>query len=111
MQRYSGMYYKPLFAWPDLTLANLTAQGAMLVMEAQQVAALRLAKLAQGGPGAQREAALMVTEKMQALQESGLLLLRAALDGKKHMNAPEIVQLYRKKVRANQRRLSEAAFG
>ncbi len=103
------MYEKSLFAWPDLTLANLTAQGAMLALEAQQVVALRLARLALGGPDAPREATLMVTEKVQALQESGALLLSAALDGKKHMNAPEILQLYRKKVRANRRRLSGAA--
>ncbi|MGE4480792.1 hypothetical protein [Acidocella sp.] len=96
-----------LFDWPDLTLANLTAQGTMLAFEAQQVVALRLTKLAMGGPDVPREAALMVAEKMQALQESGALMLHAALDGKKHMNAPEIVQLYRKKVRANRRRLSQ----
>ncbi len=105
------MYEKSLFAWPDLALANLAAQGAMLALEAQQVVALRLARLALGGPDAPREAALMVTEKMQALQESGALLLNAALHGKKHMNAPEIMQLFRKKVRANRRRLSEMAFG
>ncbi len=84
------MYEKTLFGWPDLTLANLTAQGTMLALEAQQVMALRLARLAQGGPDAPHEAALMVTEKMQALQESGALLLSAALDGKQHLNVPEI---------------------
>jgi hypothetical protein len=108
MQGYLKMYGKSPFAWPDLALANLTAQGAMLAWEVQQVVALRLARLALGGPDAPHEAALMVTEKMQALHESGALLLSAALDGKKHMNAPEIVQLYRKKVRANRRRLSAA---
>lgn len=102
------MYEKSLFAWPDFALANLTAQGAMLALEAQQVVALRLARLAQCGPEAPGEMALMVTEKMLALQESGALLLSAALHGKKHMNGPEIIQLYRKKVRANRRRLAPA---
>ncbi|MDE2238768.1 MAG: hypothetical protein KGJ73_02415 [Rhodospirillales bacterium] len=94
--------------WPDWTLANLAVQSAMLTMEAQQVAALRLARLAQGGPDMPGEATLMVTEKLQALQESSVLLLDAALDGKHHMNAPQIVQLYRKKVRANRRRLTDS---
>lgn len=105
------MNERSLFAWPDLTLANLVAQGAMLAFEAQQVAVLRLVRLVLGGPEVPGEAALMVAEKVQALQESAELLLNAALDGKKHLNAPEIIQLYRKKVRANQRRLSGITSG
>lgn len=92
--------------WPDMTLANLAVQGTMLAWEAQQVVALRLAKLAQGGPDASQEALLMVTEKLQALQEGGALAMKAALKGDKNLNAPEILRLYRKKVRANCRRLS-----
>lgn len=100
------MNKESFFARPDLTLANLTAQWAMLALEAQQVVALRLAKLAQGGPDVASETLLMIMEKMQALQESAALLLNAPMDGQKYLNAPEILQLYRKKVRANQRRLS-----
>lgn len=99
-----GKAFWPL--WPDMTVANLAAQGALLAWEAQQVVALRLAKLAQGGPDAGHEAFLMVTEKLQALQEGSALLMRGALQGDKHFNTPEIMQLYRKKVRANRRRLS-----
>lgn len=94
------------YIWPDMTLVNLAAQGTMLAWEAQQVIALRLAKLAQGGTGASQEAMLMVTEKLQALQEGGALAMRAALKGEQDLNAPEIMRLYRKKVRANCRRLS-----
>lgn len=94
------------FTWPDMTLANLALQGVMLAWEAQQVVALRLAKLAQGGPDAPHEAMLMVTEKLQAMHEGGALLMKGALRGDKHLNTPEVLQLYRKKVRANCRRLS-----
>ena len=94
------------FTWPDMTLANLAVQSAMLAWEAQQVVALRLAKFAQGGPDAPHEALLMVTEKLQAMQEGSALLMRGALKGDKHLNTPEVLQLYRKKVRANCRRLS-----
>lgn len=94
------------FTWPDMTVANLAVQSAMLAWEAQQVVALRLAKLAKGGPDVPQEALLMVTEKLKAMQESGALLVKGAMDGEKHLNAPEVLQLYRKKVRENRRRLS-----
>lgn len=96
----------PWFAWPDMTLANLAIQSAMLAWEAQQVVALRLAKLAQGGPDVPREAVLMVTEKLETMQQGGALLMAGVLKGDKHLNTPEVLQLYRKKVRANRRRLS-----
>ena len=80
------------FAWPDMTMANLAMQGAMLAFEAQQVVALRLAKLAQGGPDVPREALLMVTEKLQALHEGSALLVKGAMDGDKHLNAPEVLR-------------------
>lgn len=96
----------PWLAWPDMTLPNLAVQAAMLSWEAQQVVALRLAKLAEGGPDALHEAFLMVTEKLHAMQEGGALLVKGALKGDKHLNTPEVMQLYRAKVRANCRRLS-----
>lgn len=94
------------FAWPDMTLANLAAQSAMLAWEAQQVITLRMTKFAQGGADLPHETLLMVTEKLQAMQESGALLVKGALKGDRHLNAPEVLQLYRKKVRENRRRLS-----
>lgn len=103
------MYQNNFFAWPGSAFANLAAQSTMLALEAQQVIALRLAKLAKGGPESPLEASLMVTEKMLAMQESGALLLKGALHGKHNLNAQEILQLYRKKVRANRRRLSDEA--
>ena len=62
---------KSLLPWPNLAMANMAFQGAMLAFEAQQVIGLRLAKMAQGGPEVPREAALMVSEKLEAMAESG----------------------------------------
>ncbi len=91
------------YSWPNMGLAF---QGTMLAIEAQQVIALRLTKMAFGGPAAQAEAELMVSEKLSAMAESGQMMMMGALGGKQDMNADKVVALYRKKVRANRRRLS-----
>ena len=71
----------------------------MLAAEAQQVIWLRLMKLAAGGSGAQHEAQLMVTEKLtEASRATGRLMMGATPDS--------VVKGYRRKVRANARRLS-----
>jgi hypothetical protein len=75
------------------------ANLAMLALESQHVVALRLMKLAAGGPAAAREMNLMTFEKMEALaHESGRMLL-----GDTHAR---VVKRYRTRVRANRRRLS-----
>jgi hypothetical protein len=75
----------------DLFAANL---------EAHQVIALRMTKLAKGGPGAKMEASLMFTEKMAATVEAAHTL---ALGG-----SPEtVLQRYRTIMRANAKRLSK----
>jgi hypothetical protein len=76
--------------WLDLT---------MLVAESQQVICLRTMKLAAGGRKAHKEARLMVTEKAVAgLQESWRLMMGAS--------PQSTVKRYRRKIRANARRLS-----
>ena len=73
---------------------------AMLGFEANQVIMLRLMKLGLGGPSANQEAVRMVTEKFAA----------AALAGRQMaLGQPlkTVVGGYRKKVRANARRLSK----
>jgi hypothetical protein len=80
--------FKP---WFDLSLS---------IVEAQQVMWLRGLKLAAGGTAANREAARMVAEKVEAgFEVAGRLALGASPD--------EISRLYRRKVRANRRRLSK----
>jgi hypothetical protein len=72
---------------------------AMLAAESQQVIWLRLMKLGAGGAGAQREASLMLSEKMAAATHAtGRLMMGASTDS--------VVSGYRKKVRANARRLT-----
>ncbi len=73
--------------------------AALLAMESQAVIGLRLAKLATGGAGAQAEAQRMITEKMMAAGEAAMLVATGG-------SASNVIDGYRRKVRANQRRLS-----
>ena len=71
----------------------------MLAAESQQVIWLRTMRLAAGGKKSKREAHRMVSEKVLAAGlESGRLTLGASADS--------VVKRYRKRVRANVRRLS-----
>src|SRR5215217_2657672 len=72
----------------------------MLAAESQQVICLRLMKLAQGGPKAQAEATLMVAEKVVAAGTAAGSLMKGKTND-------SVVRGYRKKVRANVRRLSK----
>jgi hypothetical protein len=80
-------------------------QSTMLAIEAQQVIAMRLTKMALGGPDVQKEAELMVSEKLETMAEGSRMMMMAALGGQSDMGADKVVQLYRRKVRANKRRL------
>ncbi len=72
----------------------------MLASEAQQVIWLRTMKLAIGGVKAEREAQLMVSEKIMSAQTETLKLM---MGGTFHGTAKNI----RRKVRANRKRLSK----
>ncbi len=72
---------------------------SLLAAESQRVIWLRTMKLAAGGPAAAQEASLMIAEKLTAATTAaGRLALGASPDS--------VVAGYRKKVRANARRLS-----
>jgi hypothetical protein len=73
---------------------NLT----MLAAESQHVIGLRMLKFALGGAKAQKEANLMVTEKMLAATQAATRLMMGA-------SPDSVVKGYRRKVRANARRL------
>ncbi len=73
--------------------------GAMLAFESCEVIRLRWAKLAVGDHDAEREACLMVSEKLDAMFEAGASLMAGA-------SAASIVGRYREHVAANARRLS-----
>jgi hypothetical protein len=71
----------------------------MLGIEAQQVVWLRAMKIAAGGKAGEREQRLMVSEKLAAAGEAGLDLATGKSVG-------SVVKGYRRKVKANRRRLS-----
>jgi hypothetical protein len=72
--------------------------GAMLAFEACEVVSLRLARLAVAGEDADREAHLMVSEKVDAMFEATASLMAGA-------SAADIVDRYREHVAANAKRL------
>jgi hypothetical protein len=83
----------------DLTL------GAMrLGLEAQGVIGLRLTQ-AICGELAVQEASRMIAEKTWAAGEAYLILTRSVMDGEGHLAAARALVLYRRRVRANHRRL------
>jgi hypothetical protein len=77
-----------------------------LGIESSSVIGLRAMKIAAGGPAAEAESRLMVEEKVRA----GLQWQAMGLTGALGLTAPQAVAKtlahYRRKVRANQRRLS-----
>ncbi len=72
--------------------------GAMLAFEACEVISLRLAKLAVAGEDSDREAQLMVSEKVDAMFEATASLMAGA-------STADIIDRYREHVAANARRL------
>ncbi|HVO14021.1 MAG TPA: hypothetical protein VMV26_02360 [Alphaproteobacteria bacterium] len=77
-----------------------------LGVEAQAVMALRLMRLAAGGATAQSEAVRMVSEKGVAAAQAGLTAAAlAATGGTPVVIGRKVVSGYRKRVRANRRRL------
>ena len=84
---------------------KLSMDMTMLALEAQQVIALRMARLALGGPAvAARETRRMVSEKAFAAVETGIHL---ATGGSPH----KVVRQYRRKVQANRDRLAANVTG
>jgi uncharacterized membrane protein YciS (DUF1049 family) len=62
--------------------------------------------LAGGGAAGAKEAQLMVTDKLAALTEAQLAALANILTGDGLKIADKILRVFRKRVRANKRRLS-----
>ena len=75
----------------DIAAANL---------EAQRVIALRMMKLAKGGPAAHKEAHKMVSEKLQASMEAAATLAAGG-------SLERVLSRYRTIMRANSKRLSK----
>lgn len=79
---------------------RLASDMTLLAMEAQTVIGLRLGQIAMGR-GSLAENQLMMSEKMLALTEAAVTV---ATGGSPH----KVVRGYRKKVRANTKRLRKA---
>jgi hypothetical protein len=95
----------PMQAWNEWCALSL--QTARLGWEAQSVIALRLMRLAAQGSGSQTEARRMVTEKVAVLVEAQAAAAAATIKGgKSHRVAKKILGVYKKRVRANRRRLT-----
>jgi hypothetical protein len=100
MRRITGG--RPLF-----NLVSSWFEAARLAADMQRVIALRMIRLAAGGPLASREARRMVSEKIAAFGESQVAAMAALASGStlKHA-AKKAHRPYRRRVRANRRRLS-----
>ncbi len=85
---------------------NLTWNAMRLAIEVQQVMALRMLRLSLGGRLADRESALMVSEKLNAAWLAGYKAMLAAARGRGPTAiSNEMVTGYRRRVQANRRRL------
>ncbi len=90
----------PISAW----LRNIG-----LAVEAQQVIALRVLRLAQGNALATREATTMVTEKIAAFSEAQIAAGLALTTGcSVHATVARAAVPYRRRVRANRKRLTRS---
>ena len=75
-------------------------------LEAQQVIGLRLAKLMGGDASAAAEMNRMVSEKVDAVLEAQHAAAKSMLTGNTAQIPSRTVAVYRRKMRANRRRLS-----
>jgi hypothetical protein len=86
--------------------------AAWLAVEAQWVIAARIARLAAGGALAQSEARRMFSETTAALLESQMTAGVGIARGRKGpATAKRVLAVYRRRVRANRRRLSSLKRG
>jgi hypothetical protein len=87
-------------SWFDLSMSAM-----QLGLEAQSVIALRMMKMAAGGPAAEAEASRMISEKTQAALDAQMQVGLSAMSGRLDLAPARAIALYRRRVRANQRRL------
>lgn len=90
---------------PSPSWFQLSWNMMQLGVEAQSVIALRTLKMAAGGTAANEEISLMVSEKVQAAMDAQFEMTKAAMAGRADGPA-KAVALYRRRVRANRKRLS-----
>lgn len=87
-------------------MMNAWFEAARFASDSNSVIALRLMKIANGGPQATTEATTMISEKMAAFAEAqGAVFAALATGGSFHSAATKAYAPYRRAVRANRRRL------
>jgi hypothetical protein len=87
---------------------GLSLQAARLAWEAQTVMALRMMRMAAGGAQGRSETSRLVTEKVAALVEAQAAATVGAVQGKSGpVVARKVLNVYKKRVRGNRRRLSK----
>jgi hypothetical protein len=96
----------------ELTMAknpwlDLSWRALELGAEAQAVMTLRMMKLAVGGSAAAAETQLMITEKVEAAAIAQAHLMTSLMTGTGARGPRRALAHYRRKVRANHRRLSK----
>ena len=97
----------PMKAWNEWWALSLRA--AQLGLETQGVIALRLMRLMSQGSRSRIEARRMVTEKVAALAEAQAAAAATVVKGGKgHRVAKKVLGVYKKRVRANKRRLTRS---
>jgi acyl-CoA reductase-like NAD-dependent aldehyde dehydrogenase len=88
-------------------LAALWFDALFLGVEANMVIGLRCAKLALNGTGCTAERRLMVAEKAKAASAAQLTTIKSLVTGSGNRAGNKVVKLYRRRVRANLRRLAK----
>ncbi|HEY7901722.1 MAG TPA: hypothetical protein VIC25_11120 [Caulobacteraceae bacterium] len=86
---------------------SLAADSVRLSLEAQDVIGLRMIKAAWGGFDAGEEVVRMVMEKSQAAWDANCLITQSVIAGEGHLAPARALSLYRRRVKANQRRLAK----
>lgn len=91
--------------WPYGGWASVGIDAWALGMEASAVIGLRVMRIAAGGAAAAGEAQLMVSEKMQAAFELQTAMVTGQLGVTPLSGARKVLRHYRRKVKANRKRL------
>ena len=89
--------------WP---MADLYSAYSNLAVESGAVVGLRMLAAVQGGPTWPAEARLMVQEKTKAAMDAQALMITSVLTGKAASAPTRALALYRRRVKANRRRLA-----
>ena len=90
---------------PNWAFANLAVQFYFMALERHRLATQRFAAVATGSVPQADEMRHAFTERLAAWREATEIMFNALLGGRKDLGMGSILQLYRKKLRAGERRL------